>query len=452
MWTRKENVQWKGLDNEMTIIQFWVRLLWMLAVMALNLKAVERYVTFRKAKWAKPLAFVAYWGVAGTIIFVGDWGNLPYSIAAFFIGMLLASGDGILKTVTVCVMFSSLTFAYNAWIDSFFGAVLEELPFDFYAPSRMFFAVVLFAITKYFAPEKDYELSPALWRLLLEVSLIPLGIVVVIVLGSPIDTKRIPNPTMYEILLVLAMAAFLGLLGMVSALARQRKLEQQSIFAEMNQAYYEAMEQQHFEIRRLRHDMANHLQALSGLSEGERDDYIREMLDGNAMTHTLNYCGDATINAVLTSKESMMRQKGISLDWKLDIAETLPYQKADICALFANALDNAAEACEAYRKATGSGSTSQIPGDAVMTVTLDARFRKGMLAVSVKNPIQEKAVSKEKFSSGLLPKTTKRDKQNHGFGLRSIREIVERYHGSMEIRTEGDVFELFFYLMGGCVS
>ena len=56
MWTRKENVQWKGLDNEMTIIQFWVRLLWMLAVMALNLKAVERYVTFRKAKWAKPLA------------------------------------------------------------------------------------------------------------------------------------------------------------------------------------------------------------------------------------------------------------------------------------------------------------------------------------------------------------------------------------------------------------
>ena len=239
----------------------------MILAMFLNLKALERYVTFRKAWWAKPLAFLAYWGVAGTIIFVGDWGNLPYSIAAFFIGMLLAGGDGVLKTVTVCVMFSSLTFAYNAWIDSFFGAVLEELPFDFYAPSRLFFAAVLFLVTKYFAPEKDYELSPALWKLLLEVSLIPIGIVVVVVLGSPVDTNRIPNPTMYVILLFLAMAAFLGLLGMVSALARQRKLEQQSMFAEMNQAYYEAMEQQHFEIRRLRHDMANHLQALAGLSD-----------------------------------------------------------------------------------------------------------------------------------------------------------------------------------------
>ena len=434
----------------MDFIQFWVRLFWMILAMFLNLKALERYVTFRKAWWAKPLAFLAYWGVAGTIIFVGDWGNLPYSIAAFFIGMLLAGGDGVLKTVTVCVMFSSLTFAYNAWIDSFFGAVLEELPFDFYAPSRLFFAAVLFLVTKYFAPEKDYELSPALWKLLLEVSLIPLGIVVVVVLGSPVDTNRIPNPTMYVILLFLAMAAFLGLLGMVSALARQRKLEQQSMFAEMNQAYYEAMEQQHFEIRRLRHDMANHLQALAGLSDGQRDAYIREMLEGNAMAHTLNYCGDATVNAVLTSKEAM-----ICPDWKLDIPDTLPYQKADVCALFANALDNAAEACEAYRKNVKYPDGKCADGecaDGKLTVTLDARFRKGMLVVSVKNPMEETESSKGIFQPGMLPKTTKQDKKNHGLGLRSIREIVERYHGTMEIRTGERQFELFFYLMGESVS
>ena len=436
----------------MDFIQFWVRLFWMILAMFLNLKALERYVTFRKAWWAKPLAFLAYWGVAGTIIFVGDWGNLPYSIAAFFIGMLLAGGDGVLKTVTVCVMFSSLTFAYNAWIDSFFGAVLEELPFDFYAPSRLFFAAVLFLVTKYFAPEKDYELSPALWKLLLEVSLIPLGIVVVVVLGSPVDTNRIPNPTMYVILLFLAMAAFLGLLGMVSALARQRKLEQQSMFAEMNQAYYEAMEQQHFEIRRLRHDMANHLQALA---DGQRDAYIREMLEGNAMAHTLNYCGDATVNVVLTSKEALMRQKGICPDWKLDIPDTLPYQKADVCALFANALDNAAEACEAYRKNVKYPDGKCADGecaDGKLTVTLDARFRKGMLVVSVKNPMEETESSKGIFQPGMLPKTTKQDKKNHGLGLRSIREIVERYHGTMEIRTGERQFELFFYLMGESVS
>lgn len=428
----------------MYVVQFGIGLLWMFGAMILNMKSVERYLTFRKKWWAKLFALGAYWSVAGSVIFVGDWVNLPLSIAAFFIGMFLASGDDFLKTVTVCVMFSSLTFAYNAWIDSFFGTVLEQLPFDFYAPSRMVFAILLYGITKYFAPEKDYELSPALWKLLLEVSLIPLGMVVVLVLGSPIENTLLPNPMTYVFLLFLAMAAFLGLLGMVSVLARQRKLEQQSMFAEMNQAYYEAMEQQHFEIRRLRHDMANHLQTLSGLSNEQRDEYIQEMLQGNAMAHTLNYCGDTTINAVMTAKEAMMRQKKIRLDWKLDVSSPLPYGKADICALFANALDNAAEACEEYRRETDEKKE--------LTVTLDARFQKGMFAVSVKNPAPESAEIKNDARAGLLPKTTKKDSKNHGFGLRSIREIVERYQGTMEIRREEGQFELFLYLMSESVS
>lgn len=47
----------------MDFIQFWVRLFWMILAMFLNLKALERYVTFRKAWWAKPLAFLAYWAL-----------------------------------------------------------------------------------------------------------------------------------------------------------------------------------------------------------------------------------------------------------------------------------------------------------------------------------------------------------------------------------------------------
>ena len=94
----------------------------MILAMFLNLKALERYVTFRKHGGQNRLRFWHTGGVAGTIIFVGDWGKSALFHCGFFIGMLLAGGDGVLKTVTVCVMFSSLTFAYNAWIDSFFGS------------------------------------------------------------------------------------------------------------------------------------------------------------------------------------------------------------------------------------------------------------------------------------------------------------------------------------------
>jgi len=47
---------------------------------------------------------------------------------------------------------------------------------------------------------------------------------------------------------------------------------------------------------------------------------------------------------------------------------------------------------------------------------------------------------------GLIPPTSKPDKANHGLGLKSIQEIVKRYHGSMEIQTENNVFNLFLYL------
>lgn len=48
--------------------------------------------------------------------------------------------------------------------------------------------------------------------------------------------------------------------------------------------------------------------------------------------------------------------------------------------------------------------------------------------------------------------TTKADKRYHGFGLKSINYICERYGGSVDIKTEGEVFTIslvFFIGRGG---
>ena len=47
------------------------------------------------------------------------------------------------------------------------------------------------------------------------------------------------------------------------------------MLAEVNQSYYAAMEQQHFAIRRLKHDLANHLAVAVTLPEAQREDYIQ---------------------------------------------------------------------------------------------------------------------------------------------------------------------------------
>ena len=220
----------------------------------------------------------------------------------------------------------------------------------------------------------------------------------------------------------------MGLLRAITVLAKQRKLEQKNLHTEMNLQYYESMKQQHFEIRRLRHDLSNHLQTLLFLSDAEKKDYITHLLESPGMVQKMDYCGDQTVNAVLSVKEQSMRQQEILLRLQLDIPEELPFANADICVLFANALDNAIESCRSFPKEQ-------------RIVEITARHRKGMLALSVKNPA---SVTLE--AGNRLPSTTKADAGRHGYGLRSIDEIVKHYQGNLEIRSENGVFELFLYL------
>ncbi len=144
-------------------------------------------------------------------------------------------------------------------------------------------------------------------------------------------------------LLLLALCSFAGLLWTVTVLSRQRRLEETQVTAEMNSRYYAMMEKQNLEIRRLKHDLTNHLQVLSALSMEQKDAYIREMLDNSALYQTLKYCNDTIVNVLLSTKASSMGMYGIDFYVKAEIQQPLPLEKPDICAVFGNALDNAVE-------------------------------------------------------------------------------------------------------------
>lgn len=227
-------------------------------------------------------------------------------------------------------------------------------------------------------------------------------------------------------LLLLSLLSFIGLFQAVIVLARQQQLEEQNMLAEVNQSYYAAMEQQHFAIRRLKHDLANHLAVAVTLPEAQREDYIKSLMEDSAFSRSLRYCADPVVNAVLTVKEEQMSRYGIRLEARIDIPKELPFEKTDICALFSNALDNAGEACR------------RLP-EAEREVSVKSRAQKGLFCLEVTNPVAGE-------QKNLRLQTSKADKENHGFGLRSMKEVVERNHGAMEIRAEGERFEVFLYM------
>ena len=405
---------------------------------------VGKLIEIKKSLWSRILLWIACTVALNMIIFLSDWANLPPSFVFFLVTIFVCCEGSGLKKLAIGTMIASAVFSFSALLDDF--STMELLK---YKPMfRAFFALVLYWTVRLFRPERDSELTPGMWKLLLLLNLTPIGIVLTLVLGTT-ETQRFlaeeigqnnylsvaqnAQEKQYIVLLLLALFSFVGLLWTTVVLSRQRKLEQQSMYAEMNQRYYESMEQQHFEIRRMRHDMVNHLQTLSVLPEKEKEEYIQNLLDNTVNIRNSHYCGDSTINAVLTVKAAAMEELEIEFSYKLDIPTELALNKMDICALFANTLDNAIEACK------------HLPEEKRM-IALESRMQKGMFVLSVKNPVSEDAmlIQDEKQKGVFL--TTKSDYKNHGIGLKSIEDVVRRNDGKMEIHVQERIFEVFLFV------
>lgn len=413
--------------------------------------------------------------LASMIIFIGDSFNILATTPVFLAIVLFTCEDSFWQKVTIALMFSSTIFSFSALRDNYIhdlmfppelygitsfilgNSYISDL-FSWlqaehgYRVSSLFtlpFTLILYLCTRKFAPDKEYTLSDSMWRLLFLLTITPLGIVLAVVtlLRSSDFYIDISVHREYGGLLLISLFAILSLLWCVTVLARQRKLEQQNMSAEINRKYYEAMEQQHFEVRRLKHDLANHMQVLSALPEEKRASYIEELSGNIALSQSFAYCSDSTVNAVLTVKKSAMDRCHIRLQAEMDIPAPLPYDKTDLCALYANALDNAMEACIKLEETQRE-------------IYLKSKAGKGVFCLEISNPSPDAgkncSVNQTKKQTGslsekrpehspLLP-TSKGDKKRHGFGLQSIQEIVKKYRGKMEINTENGFFDLFLYL------
>ena len=441
----------------------------------LIMHAMSYLIALSEKRGRRFLLFGGCMLLCAMIIFIGDPFNILTTTPVFLVIVFLSCQGTFWQKVTIGLLFSSTIFSFSALRDHYihdflfppgqlgismviFGGsdinhtldgtwMLSEHGYHVSSLFTLPFALLLFLYTKKNAPDKDYALSDSMWQLLLFLTFIPLGIVMTVVtlLRHYDYNVNAMAHREYAVLLLIALFAFICLLWCVTVLAKQRKLEQQSMFAEINRRYYEAMEQQHFEIRRLKHDLANHIQVLSSLPEERRAAYAEELSGHTALSQSFAYCGDSTVNAVLTVKKSVMERCHIRLEMDVKIPAPLPYDKTDLCALYANALDNAVEACmkldETQRK-----------------ISLKCRADKGLFCLEVCNPdphpenarsqteTQMASMSGKPSAHGLIPPTSKSDKRNHGLGLKSIHEIVTRYHGSLEIKTENGIFDLFLYI------
>ncbi|MCM1541443.1 MAG: GHKL domain-containing protein [Blautia sp.] len=186
----------------------------------------------------------------------------------------------------------------------------------------------------------------------------------------------------------------------------------------------------------LRHDIKMHMRVIREMAEEGHDQeilcYLDEMDSVFQKGRNRNLANHDLINLIVNQKFREAEGVGISLRYELEDMSGLLLKPIEICALFSNMLDNAIEA------------NGRIAEGMERWIELTCARKGQMLILHTSNPMTGTGM---RFSEGL-PETTKGDKRNHGFGMRSIRQVVNTYEGHMRIENKDGVFDLTVYLKG----
>ena len=165
------------------------------------------------------------------------------------------------------------------------------------------------------------------------------------------------------------------------------------------------------------HDLKNQLYAIRDAIKND-DAKGLEMIDGICKTvnsaQEIKYTTNSAINALINSKKKLMDEKKIKLNCDINVLNFDFIASLDACALLGNLLDNAIEALDKEEN---------------KNVSIKMIERCNYLSIQISN-------DSSNLNENL--ETTKKNKNAHGYGLKNVKEIVEKYQGNLQIKkTEG---------------
>lgn len=204
-------------------------------------------------------------------------------------------------------------------------------------------------------------------------------------------------------------------------------LERKNLQLQKN--YYEELEHSQNQIRKFRHDMNNHLSVVGNLlNDGnlsEAKEYFSS-ISGYMQTANRKFCQNSVVNAVINAKYQIMINASIDTFLNIDIDKMMLIDDVSLCTIFANTLDNAIEACQ------------KIDDTAKRKLELKCRYTEnGYFSFELFNSkINEINEKKRRFLSD------KEDQSAHGIGISSVKEIVDKYDGTLDISYASQWFKV----------
>ena len=342
--------------------------------------------------------------------------------------LIIIYRDKLFKTFKVVIITILITTVIEQFIDLFIKCDIFDIHNIQFIISNILRLIAIVLTTKpiKFARNvynKKYSLSEMPWYIYMNIifcfsaTLFPQFIVVMYY-------KYISSRVSVLIVIVAYLNIVISFISIILFIKNKKEKEQyylDSIMKDktlkLQEDYYKKIIDNYSNIRKFKHDIKGHLAVVNELINSKNYDeanvYIGNMseaITGKDIYNTNNIY----ISSILNSFDQSFIDNKIEFDLSYYIISDLKMNSMDICSLFYNLILNAVEANLKIE---------------------DKRFIKLYIA-NIKNNVLIKIVNPvdENFNLDIIKenKTTKEDKENHGFGLITINNIISKYNGNID--------------------
>lgn len=205
-----------------------------------------------------------------------------------------------------------------------------------------------------------------------------------------------------------------------------KKNEVMRYVLEMNEEQHK-LAKENIELINLKcHDIKHQITGLRELTNNEKIKESLQSLEESVIIYdSIVKTGNSTLDAILTEKKLYCERYRIRFSCIVDGARLDFMEDGDVYSLFGNALDNAIE------------SVINLEKEDARIISIKVSSVGRMLSIHFDNYCKQEIV----WKNGL-PMSTKKNYEFHGYGMRSIRCVVEKYGGTMNVFQKEDSFNL----------
>ncbi|MEG1646439.1 MAG: GHKL domain-containing protein [Clostridia bacterium] len=205
---------------------------------------------------------------------------------------------------------------------------------------------------------------------------------------------------------------------------KRQQIEKQALLLSLEKEYQIELTNRQIEASKTMHDLKNKLYAIKDLLttnvEGAMSE-INKICDIVEKTKNIKITGVECIDALLSAKINEAKKYNITTNTNVAFA-SLKVDIIDLCVIIGNLFDNCIDAVKKI-----SFSCERI-------IDIDIKQNQNFLSVLLSNPAESVSDDFDELE------TTKKDKLNHGYGLKNVKTLVKKYNGEIKYGKNGEKF------------